>query len=203
MRCVLLFVFVLCSAAGASGDPSLFFREDWTETPPAIPVTTEHLANQQLELSLHGPGRSVIKKSFHVFKVDDPHYIWSGLCHGTWALSLRKQGAMVDLSQGRVRWRSKQAGFRQLRVIIKTADGKWLVSDASDGPSEDWRVREFVMANIRWRELDIETVVEGAWADDADLTRVVEVGFTDLMAGGRSRACSRLDWIEVYGQPVE
>jgi hypothetical protein len=28
---------------------------------------------------------------------------------------------------------------------------------------------------------------------------VEEVGFTDLMPGGISAACSRLDWIEVYG----
>lgn len=202
MRRFVLLGLVFCAAASAD-DGDLFFREDWAESPPAIPVTADHLVNKSLELSLHGPGRSVIKKSFHVFKVNDPHYIWSGLCHGTWALSLRKKEAAVDLSAGRVRWRSKQAGFRNLRVIVKTAAGQWLVGDAVDGPSEDWRIREFITANIRWRALDIEKIVEGAWVDDPDLTRIVEVGFTDLMSGGGSDACSRLDWIEVYGKSVD
>jgi hypothetical protein len=35
-----------------------------------------------------------------------------------------------------------------------------------------------------------------------DLSNVEEIGFTDLMAGGQSKACSRLDWIEVHGRPV-
>jgi hypothetical protein len=32
-----------------------------------------------------------------------------------------------------------------------------------------------------------------------DLSNVEEIGFTDLMRGGGSEACSRLDWIEVDG----
>ena len=36
-----------------------------------------------------------------------------------------------------------------------------------------------------------------------DLSRVDEIGFTDLMVGGQSEACSRLDWVEVYGKPVD
>jgi len=32
-----------------------------------------------------------------------------------------------------------------------------------------------------------------------DLNRVEEVGFTDLMRGVGTPACSRVDWIEVYG----
>ena len=72
-------------------------------------------------------------------------------------------------------------------------------SAQSDGPSEDWRVDEFNIADIHWRKLDIETIVENAWADKPDLTHVEEIGFTDLMRGGGSPASSRVDWIEVYG----
>ena len=36
-----------------------------------------------------------------------------------------------------------------------------------------------------------------------DLTKVDEIGFTDLMNGASSPACTRLDWIEVYGKPVK
>lgn len=58
------------------------------------------------------------------------------------------------------------------------------------------------MADLRWRRLDIGTVTEGNWVDRPDLSRVREIGFTDLMAGGGSAASSRLDWIEVYAVKV-
>jgi hypothetical protein len=106
----------------------------------------------------------------------------------------------VDLTgHAKIRWRSEQAGYRQLRILVKLADGTWLVADQYDGPSSDWRVREFNVGDLRWRKLDIETVLEKEWAEKPDLSRVDEIGFTDLMRGGGSPACSRLDWIEVYG----
>jgi hypothetical protein len=155
-------------------------------------------------LGLYGPGRTVIKKSHHDRPADDPYYVWSGLCPLNWAVTLKHKDAFADLTgQAKLRWRSKQAGFRQLRIILKLAGGAWLVSDAYDGPSQDWRVREFNIQDIRWRKLDIEKVVEGAWVENPDLSRVDEIGFTDLMVGGESIACSRLDWIEVDAKPVK
>ena len=103
----------------------------------------------------------------------------------------------------KIRWRSKQAGFRQLRIILKTASGEWIVSDDCDGSSGDWRTREFNLSDIRWRKLDIQAILEGDWVATPDLSRIDEVGVTDLMTGGNSIACSRLDWIEVYGKSVE
>lgn len=199
-RALLLMLFTM--PLFANGLPGLYFREDWAATPPSIPVTQEHVVNKELDLELHGPGKSVIKKSFHEWVPNDPHYIWSGLCPMNWAVSLGKADSFVDLTNGRIRWRAKQAGFRRLRMILKTAEGQWLVSEAFDGPSDDWREREFVIKNTRWRALDIETVIEGKWSENPDLARVERVGFTDLMPGGRSAACSRLDWIEVYGSAV-
>jgi hypothetical protein len=200
-------LILLCLAAAAltaSDRPSVFFREDWRETPAATPVTQEHVANPDLGLSLHGPGRDGIKKSHHDKPADDPYYIWSGTCAGNWAVSLRHRAADVDLTGlSKIRWRSKQAGFRRLRIIVKLAGGAWLVSDADDGPSADWREREFNVSDIRWRRLDIKTVTEGAWVERPNLARVEEIGWTDLMAGGGTPACSRLDWIEVYGKPVK
>ena len=205
MRKLLLLILLAAPFALAAdrSQPDLFFREDWTETPPNLPVTNADLMNKELIVSRWGPGGSVIKKSFHDNKPEDPYYIWSGLCPGTWAVSLRKKNAVVDLTAGKVRWRAKQAGFRELRIVVKTTTGKWMVSDQSDPASEDWRVREFVIADMRWRALDIEKVTEGAWVEDPDLGRIEEIGFTDLMPGGRSAACSRLDWIEVYGVGIE
>lgn len=187
----------------AQGRPPLFFREDWKQIPEAIPVTQEHVANSNVVLALHGPGRGVIKKSHHDQPADDPYYIWSGLCPANWAVSLGHRSAEVDLTGlAKIRWRSKQSGFRELRIVIELAGGTWLVSDQSDPASEDWRVREFNISDIRWRELDIEKVIEGDWAESPDLSKVARVGWTDLMPGGQSIACSRLDWIEVYGKKV-
>jgi hypothetical protein len=95
-----------------------------------------------------------------------------------------------------------QSGFRLLRIVLKLADGTWLVSDKYDDASGDWREREFNFSDIRWRRLEIKTVTEGGWEPAPDLSKVDEIGFTDLMAGGGSAACSRVDWIEVYGRLV-
>jgi hypothetical protein len=200
-----LIAFWICAAALCAQDrPGLFFREDWKETPAEVPVGQAHVVNPDLVLGLYGPGRTVIKKSHHDRPADDPYYVWSGLCPLNWAVTLKHKDAFADLTgQAKLRWRSKQAGFRQLRIILKLAGGAWLVSDAYDGPSQDWRVREFNIQDIRWRKLDIEKVVEGAWVENPDLSRVDEIGFTDLMVGGESIACSRLDWIEVDAKPVK
>ncbi len=195
----------LLMAAGlfAQDRPGVFFREDWKELPAAEPVTPEHVANADLTMALYGPGRNFIKKSHHDRPADDPFYIWSGDCQANWAIALRHKTAFADLTGlAKIRWRSKQSGFRELRIILKLANGNWLVSDVSDGPSNDWRVREFNISDIRWRALNIETVVEGAWVEKPDLARVDEVGWTDLMRGGGTPASSRLDWIEVNARPV-
>jgi hypothetical protein len=183
----------------AQSSSNLFFREDWKEIEAALPVTQKHVSNPNLVLSLHGPGKEGVKKSNHPPIPNDPYYIWSGECRGNWALSLRHHSQMVDLTgQAEIHWRAKQSGFRQLRLILKLADGKWLVSDQYDGESEDWRTKVFKIADLQWRKLDIHRVTEGNWVDEPDLSRVEEVGFTDLMVGGQSPACSRLDWIAVY-----
>jgi hypothetical protein len=203
LAAVPLLSVVVAVHAVTSPTSTLFFREDWKESPPATPVTQEHVGNPDLILGRHGPGQAQIRKSHHDQPADDPYYVWSGEAEGNWAVSLRRRGAAVDLTgPARIRWRSKQAGFRALRVILKLADGSWVVSDLSDGESDDWRVREFQLSGVRWRTLDIEKVVEGRAAPAVDLSRVLEVGFTDLMRGGRTPACSRLDWIEVYGRSV-
>jgi hypothetical protein len=61
---------------------------------------------------------------------------------------------------------------------------------------------------VRWRALDspaaVESRLEAGWANNPDLSRVDEVGFTDLMrgSGGGPGGGSRVDWVEVYGFPV-
>ena len=199
--------WIACTGLQASdvGRAPLVFREDWTASPPAIPLTQSDVANPELTVAVHGLGPPLVKKSYHDARDWDPHYVWSGLAKTPWAvsLSLADRGLMDLSGTATVRWRSRQSGFRALRAVVELAGGQWLVSEDADGASEQWRVYEFAFSSSRWRQLDPATVTEGPWVDAPDLTRVRSVGFTDLMPGGRSRACSRLDWIEVYGQRVQ
>lgn len=183
--------------------PGLLFREDWKESPAATPLTQEHVANPDLVVTRYGPAEALIKKSHHDKPADDPYYVWSGQTERNWAISLKHRTLLIDLTgPAKIRWRAKQTGFRQLRVILKLADGTWLVSDQYDGDSTDWRVHEFNVQDVRWRTLDIEKIVEGPWSPNPDLSKVAEIGCTDLMVGGGSPATSRLDWIEVYAKAV-
>ena len=45
----------------------------------------------------------------------------------------------------------------------------------------------------------------GRWEENPDLSKVDEIGFTDMMQGSGhgSGGWSRIDWIEVYGAPVK
>ena len=129
--------------------PSILFREDWKEIPAATPVTQDHVSNKNLIINLYGPGRDSIKKSNHIQPLDDPYYIWSGLCLNNWAVTLKDINYYADLSGfAKILWRSKQSGLRNLHIILKLADGTWLVSDQCDGQSDDWRIREFNLADI-------------------------------------------------------
>ena len=184
--------------------PDLLYREDWKEIPAEIPVSQKHVMHDDLILHLYGPGADSLKNSNHAQPLDDPYYVWSGLCLDNWAVAVAHKNLNVNLSGlAKIRWRSKQFGFRYLHIIVQLANGDWLVSEQSDGPSSDWRVAEFNLGDLTWRQLDIENIIEGRVVENPDLSNVAQIGFTDLMRGGRSVACSRLDWIEVYGFPVK
>lgn len=205
----IVFVFLLAGAAlGIKAQekayrPGMFFREDWKETPAEIPLSQKHVNNPELLVQLYGAGKDSLKKSNHEKPVDDPFYVWSGLCLGNWMVTLKHKSQNVDLSGfAKISWRSKQVGLRQLRIVLKTAAGKWLVSDLASGPAKDWRIDEFNVQDITWYKLDPERITEIGIETSPNLSNIAEIGFTDLMPGGKSASCSRLDWIEVHGVPV-
>jgi len=188
--------------------PKLFFREDWNELPPydvmtPYSLTQDDVMNPDLIQRLYGPGQDSIKKRHHG-TAKDAYYIFTGFCQANWALTLANKNNYADLTGNAiVRCRMMNSGFRQLRLIVKLADGKWLVGNLSEGPSSVWLIRDFVIKDIRWLQLNINTIVEAKEVEAPDLSRVDEIGFTDLMRGGLSAACSRVDWIEVYANSVK
>lgn len=201
---VVLLLMSGCNLTESTADRTdLFFREDWKQTPPVTPVTQEHVANPQLLLSRHGPARDLIKKSHHEQIPNDPWYIWSGMCEGNWALTLQKKNTLVDLSaNGQIRWRTKQAGPNVLKVVLGLDSGDWLVSEQGFGETPDWQEFSVDIAILRWRRLDINSIEAGERIEQPDLRSVQSVGWTDLTKGGASSACTRVDWIEVYGKEI-
>ena len=201
---ILLLITRISFAQQDNYRPGLFFREDWKETPAEIPLSQKHVNNSELLVQLYGPGQDSLKKSNHEKPVDDPFYVWSGLCLGNWMVTLKHKTSNVDLTgYSKISWRAKQAGLRLLRITLKLADGTWLVSDQYEDATKDWRIREFNIQDMIWYKLDPKSVVEIGPVTNPDLSNVEEIGFTDLMPGGKSASCTRLDWIEVYGKPVK
>lgn len=170
----------------------------------------DHLESPNLELKLYGPPNLDIRIVRHAAPKDDPTYIWSGSSPVNWALTLRDKNNDVDLSGpvAKIRWRTKMAGFHLLRPVLKLGDGSFLVGDHAESYSVDWNITEFPLSDVRWRGLDmgcgVVEAIDGQWKRDPDLSRVDEVGFTDLMrgSGGGPGGGTRVDWIEVYGNPV-
>jgi hypothetical protein len=191
--------------------PPLFLRETWkdpfaTDGKQETAVRQDHLESPNLELKVYGPPNVDIRIVRHMEPKDDPTYIWSGESPVNWAVILRDKTRYVDLSGpvAKIRWRTKMAGFHMVRPVLKLADGSFLVGDHAESYSTDWNITEFALADVRWRGLDIGNgVVDGRWRAAPDLSRVDAVGFTDLMRGsGGPGGGTRVDWIEVYGNPV-
>ena len=196
--------------------PPVFFREDWkydkavpnvnNEREPEHPIVQGDVANPNLEVRLYGDkaGTRTVLQPYNA----DITYVMSLLCESNCAITLRDRNNDVDLSGlATIKWRTRVSGFHLLRPILKLADGTWLVGDKAVGLSTDWVESEIQLYDVRWRNLDISQVVEGRearWVDNPDLSRVEEIGFTDLMrgAGHGSGGGSRIDWIQVTGKPV-
>ncbi len=223
-----LTLWLVCFVGAAFGQPSaapriypedhrppLFLRETWkdpflTDGKQEPGLRQDHLESPRLELKLYGPPGKDVRIVRHKAPQDDPTYVWSGSSPTNWALTLRDPDNFVDLSGpvAKIRWRTKMAGFHLLRPVLKLSDGTFLVGDHAEGYSGDWIETEFSLADVRWRGLDISRGVvettDGQWKKDPDLRTVDEVGFTDLMrgSGGGPGGGTRVDWIEVYGNPV-
>jgi hypothetical protein len=207
--------------AGAQGAnraeyPPLFFREDWKfdrsapnvndeREPEHVPVPGD-VVNPNLEVRMYGDkaGMRTVLQPYN----KDIVYVMSLLTTSNWALTLRDKNNDVDLrGLATLRWSTRQAGFHLLRPILKLANGTWLIGDKTAALSTDFVEAEFNLADVRWRNLDITNIVGGRdarWVDSPDLSRVEEIGFTDMMrgAGHGSGGGSRIDWIQVTGKPV-
>lgn len=195
---------------GGPARPQLFFSEEWKQNPnggEAAINPAEAVSNPNLELKLYGAGGKDIQLTGTANNPANPVHLWTGLCEQPCAAALRDKENYVDLTGlAMIRWVTKVSGFHQVHPIIKTADGIWLVGDHADGSTVDWHQDEFSIADVRWRRLNINKVVTvGDWEKNPDLSKVDEVGFTDLLPGSGHGpgGWSDVAKIEIFGKPVK
>ena len=195
--------------------PQLVFHESWTDATPDISADYKdhdldaHLQNKFLTMVRYGTGAKGVIYDRHNAPKDDPGYIGFGACAaGPCVITMKDKNDYLDMSNplSKVVWRTKQGGFHKLRLVLKLADGTFLVSDKYAGPSDDWYVSEISFGEVNWRKLIIKDprLYEDAKVPNPDLTKVDEIGFSDLMLAGPGfeSGTSRVDWIEVYTNPV-
>jgi hypothetical protein len=192
--------------------PPLFFRLDWTQpaAAPEHPLTQDGVGNSNLELKLYGlDGKDMQILGNAQEPINNPVHLWTGVCTSPCGLGLRDKNNYVDLTGlAKIRWYTRVAGFHLVRPIVKLADGTWLVGDRADGSTLDWIASEFYVSEVHWRKLDSDRMVTSSggpdWVEKPDLSKVDEVGFTDLMPGSGhgTGGWIQLGGIEVYGKPV-
>ena len=195
------------------------FQGQQPNAPTQIPLTEQHGTNANLEVKLYGPGAKadpdhesgllLNQGADEARPGESVSYIWSGVTEDRWGVMLRERNNYLDLrGSAKIRWRTRTRSLHQLRLVIKLDDGTMLAADYVEPESSYWRETEFYLADVpRWRALNETRMAvsrDSDWKYDVDVSRVDEVGFTDLMrgAGHGTNGNAGLDWIEVSGNFV-
>jgi hypothetical protein len=203
---------------------TMLFREDFKPGKVGeVQLNQDALTNPNLLIKLYGPGSKpgdADQSGLLLSNEQDPtnpgqteSIVWTGVVQANWAVLLKDKNNYLNLSDtARLRWRIRPRGFHELRPVIRLADGTMLAADYAEPTSTYMRESEIYFTDIpRWRALDPNTVAEahakpgeGLWKYNVDLSKVDEIGFTDMMAGAGHGAQGNVavDWIEVYGNPV-
>ena len=198
----------------APADPAkLIFHEAWTR-PMAQPMVQASLANQNLTLHIYG-NADEIRKTLH--PTED--YTYTGETTTNWAITVSDTNVYWNVSgDGKVRLKTRNSGYRFLHVVIRTADGKYFVSEEGSGESSAWIETDYILSDLHWRNLmmtDTPTNASNRRQPNPkrvpivatepavpDLSKVDEVGFSDLMEGGWIPATSRVNAFDLYGKTV-
>jgi hypothetical protein len=201
---------------GSTATPAvLLFRETWA-TVMAQPMVQASLSNQSLRLHIYGDPEE-IRKTTHA--AQDEHYTYTGETTTNWAITVSDPKQYWDLSgDGRFRMQTRNSGMRTTRIVIKTAAGQYFVSEEGNPDSSAWIARDYIFGDLTWRSLLMTDTPSNASnrrqpnpkrvpiipmaRATPDLTKVEEVGFSDLMEGGWIPSTSRVRSWEVWGKAV-
>jgi len=188
--------------------PPLFFREEWKQTPAGgeHALMTESVGNPDLTLNFVGSTAKELLLTGAASDENNPIHVWTGMCTTPCAFTLKHKNSYADLTGlARIRLVSKMSGFHQVRPLIKTADGIWLVGDRAEGSLTDWIESEFNVSDVRWLRVDpTRMVTTGTWVNNPDLSKVDEIGFADLMpsSGHGPGGWADVGKIEVFAKSV-
>jgi hypothetical protein len=186
----------------------LFFEETWKQLPKGgeNALSQAHVANADLELKEYGPKSDQLQVTGFDGNDANPTHTWSGLCGAGCTFALKSKTAFADLTgSARIVVQSKTSGFHKIRPFIKLADGTTFVGDVEFGHLTDFLFDEFRIQDVKWIAFNIELgVTKGNLVKEIDLTKVDEIGFTDLMPGSDHGAggWSDVAIIRVYAKPV-
>ena len=200
---------------GSAEVATQIWEEHWTDVPPAgEPMLQRQLSNRDFELHLYGD-------SDHIRGSEHPteDYTYMGECITTCGLTLRDPKNYWDLTgAAKFMLRTRNSGYRFTHVIIKTLDGKWFASEEGSPESTSWIDREYALPDLHWRILlmtDTPSNPSNQRKPDPklvplmplgpgkpDLTKVDEIGFSDLMPGGWIPSTSRINRLVLFGKKV-
>ena len=206
---VLICSHVFAARLMVTPDPPLAFREDWKDdSAPSRPAGNGKLSNANLELSLYGPGKNNIDVVHSAAPTNDT-YLSMGSCGAHCAFTLRDRNSYFDFTNpdSKIHWRTMQDGFYEFKVVLRLADGTWLISDHNQGGLPDWVEDTYTIKDYHWYRLDINTFTDGLEVLTPDFRKVDEIGCACSTEDGKSCADAppgllRLDWLEVYGALV-
>lgn len=191
--------------------PSLLFMESWQQSENALgkPMSSHASANDyylagqsavnnnDLELGLYGYRSADITVYEHEGRID----LWTGLAGSPVAVTLKSRRGYIDLS-GLARMRAivRTNNLHSLHPVIKLADGTLAVGSQTIETGGAFLSIEVAFDNQDWFVLDPDEVSVGNALMNLDLSRVDELGFANLSAGGGHGASgwSNISTIEVY-----
>jgi hypothetical protein len=199
-------------AFGTDENAQLIFEEHWTNAPLTQPMKQENLGNQNLQLHLYGD-LAGIRKTQH--PTED--YTYTGETRNTWLITVSDPKNYFDLRlPAKMTLRTRNTGYRQTHIAIRTADGKYFVTEEGSGESSAWMNRDYILSDMHWRNLTMadtpttvarkpepdRAVIVAAGVATPDLSKVDEIGFTDLLPGGFIPSTTRVNSLAVYGKKV-
>ena len=200
---------------GTEDNAALIWEEHWTRAPLTQPMTQANLGNQNLRLHIYGDPAG-IRKTAHA----NEDYTYTGESLNNWALTVSDPTSYWDLRvPGKILLRTRNTGYRVTHIIIKTPDGKYYASEEGTGESSAWVNRDYIFSDLHWRNLTMvdapsnvasatrpvdpkRAVLVATSVATPDLSKVEEVGFSDLMPGGFIPATTRVNGWALFGKKV-
>ena len=192
---------------GPAPRAGLFFEEPWQMAVAGEhPLTQADVTNPALELRLYGMKHEELQINGVQGSEANPPHTWSGLCGYGCTFAFRHRDSYADLSgTARIMVQAKTSGFHKIRPFIKLVDGSTYVGDLEIVSPSDFLFTEFRVSDVKWMVFNTETAVtRGTLLDSVDLSRVDEIGFTDLKPGADhgNGGWSDVGAIKVYANAV-